>query len=71
VTGNVTGNVSGSAATAGSATTAGTAGALGTTNFSVAQSGTELVFSFNGTRVAKLSSTGVLTAIQVQSNATV
>jgi hypothetical protein len=42
-----------------------------TTNFTVQQSGSDLVFLYNGTRIAKLTSAGVLSAIQVEGNDTI
>lgn len=42
-----------------------------TTNFTVQQSGSDLIFLYNGTRIAKLTSAGVLSAIQVQGNNTI
>lgn len=44
---------------------------LVTTNFTVQQSGSDLVFLYNGTRIAKLTSAGVLSAIQVEGNDTI
>jgi len=68
-------NISGNAATATSATTATTAAAataLATTNFTVAQSGSNLVVSYNGTPILSISSTGVLTALSdITANGTV
>jgi len=43
--------------------TTGSAASLSTTNFSIVQSGTDLIFKYNGTNIAKLSSTGAFTAI--------
>jgi len=37
----------------------------------VQQSGSDLVFSYNGTRIAKLTSAGVFSAIQVEGNDTI
>lgn len=59
-------NISGNAATATSATTATTAtsaGSLSTTNFTVTQSGTKLVISYNGTPVLSIDSTGNLVGL--------
>jgi len=71
-------NISGNAATATSATTAttattaGAATTLATTNFTVAQSGSNLVVSYNGTPILSISSTGVLTALSdITANGTV
>lgn len=67
-------NISGNAATATSATNATNATNavnLITTNFTVRQSGSDLVFLYNGTRIAKLTSAGVLSAIQVEGNDTI
>lgn len=50
-------NVSGNAATATSA------GSLATTNFTVVQSGTDLIFKYNGTNIAKLTSAGAFVAL--------
>ena len=50
VTGNLTGNVTGN--------TSGTAGSLATTNWTFAQSGTEIVASYNGTRRFKVDASG-------------
>jgi hypothetical protein len=61
-------NTTGSAATATNATNAVN---LITTNFTVQQSGSDLVFLYNGTRIAKLTSAGVLNAIQVAGNDTI
>jgi hypothetical protein len=52
-------NCSGTAASL----TAGAAQQLTTTNFTVSQSGSSLVFKYGTTVVAKLSSTGVFTAL--------
>jgi len=43
--------------------TTGSAASLSTTNFSIVQSGTDLLFKYNGTNIAKLSSAGAFTAI--------
>ena len=56
-------NISGNAATATSATTAAAATTLATTNFTVAQSGTKLVISYNGTPVLSIDSTGNLVGL--------
>jgi hypothetical protein len=62
-------NISGNAATATSATsatsatTATSAGSLSTTNFTVTQSGTKLVISYNGTPVLSIDSTGNLVGL--------
>ena len=67
-------NISGNAATATNstgATNATNAANLITTNFTVQQSGSDLVFLYNGTRIAKLTSAGVLSAIQVEGNDTI
>jgi len=65
-------SISGNAATATSATSASTAttatsatsaGSLSTTNFTVAQSGSSLVISYNGTPVLSISSGGAITAL--------
>jgi hypothetical protein len=61
-------NTTGNAATATNATNAAN---LITTNFTVQQSGSDLVFLYNGTRIAKLTSAGVLSAIQVEGNDTI
>jgi len=59
----------GSATTATSATSATTAGTatnatnLVTTNFTISQSGTDLLIKYNGTNIAKISSTGAFTAL--------
>ena len=50
VTGNLTGNVTGN--------TSGSAGSLATTNWTFAQSGTEIVASYNGTRRFKVDASG-------------
>lgn len=43
-----------------------------TTNFTVEQSGSDLVFFYNGTRIAKISSTGAITsASDIQAGGTV
>jgi hypothetical protein len=57
--------------TTGNAATATNAANLVTTNFTVQQSGSDLVFLYNGTRIAKLTSAGTLVAIQVQGNDTI
>jgi hypothetical protein len=57
--------------TTGNAATATNAANLVTTNFTVQQSGSDLVFLYNGTRIAKLTSAGVLSAIQVEGNDTI
>jgi hypothetical protein len=76
-------NVTGNAATATNATNATNstnatnatnstnAANLITANFTVQQSGSDLVFLYNGTRIAKLTSAGVLSAIQVAGNDTI
>ncbi len=64
-------NTTGNAATATNATNATNAANLITTNFTVQQSGSDLVFLYNGTRIAKLTSAGVLSAIQVEGNDTI
>jgi|694.fasta_scaffold99598_2 hypothetical protein len=51
---NVTGNASGNA---------GTASSLVSTNFTIVQSGTNLLIQYNGTTVVTISSTGVITSI--------
>ena len=61
-------NTTGTAATATNATNAVN---LITTNFTVQQSGSDLVFLYNGTRIAKLTSAGVLSAIEVAGNTTI
>jgi hypothetical protein len=61
-------NTTGSAATATNATNAVN---LITTNFTVQQSGSDLVFLYNGTRIAKLTSAGVFSALQVAGNDTI
>lgn len=43
--------------------TTGSAASLASTNFTIVQSGTDLLFKYNGTNIAKLSSTGAFTAI--------
>jgi hypothetical protein len=55
LTGNVTGNVTGN--------TSGTSGSVATTNWTIAQSGTSLVFSYNGTAKFALTSAGAVTAV--------
>jgi hypothetical protein len=50
---------------------AATATSLITANFTVQQSGSDLVFLYNGTRIAKLTSAGVLSAIEVAGNDTI
>jgi hypothetical protein len=76
-------NVTGNAATATNATNATNstnatnatnstnAANLITANFTVQQSGSDLIFLYNGTRIAKLTSAGVLSAIQVAGNDTI
>lgn len=64
-------NTTGNAATATNATNATNAVNLITTNFTVQQSGSDLLFLYNGTRIAKLTSAGVLSAIQVAGNDTI
>lgn len=62
-------NITGNAATASSATTA---SELNTTNWTVEQQGTNLVFLYNGTAVAKMSNSGAITAASdVQAGGTV
>lgn len=53
VTGNLTGNVTGNAS--------GTSGGVATANWTIAQSGTSLIFSYNGTARFALTSAGALT----------
>ena len=43
--------------------TTGSAASLSTTNFSIVQSGTDLLIKYNGTNIAKISSAGAFTAI--------
>jgi hypothetical protein len=50
-------NISGNAATASAAT------AFSTTNWSIEQSGSSLVFKYNGAIVAQITSTGVVTSM--------
>ena len=74
-------NISGNAATATSAnsatnatnaTSATNAGRISSTNWTVEQSGTDLVFLYNGVRVAKMSSSGAITsASDIQAGGTV
>lgn len=61
VTGNVTGNVAGNVTGNVTGNTSGSAGSLATTNWTVTQSGADIVFSFNGTRRFKVDSSGNLT----------
>ena len=63
--GSCTGNsaTATSATTATTATTATNATNFVSANFSMVQSGTDLIFKYNGTNIAKLSSTGAFTAI--------
>lgn len=56
-------NISGNAATATSATSATSAGSVIAGSWTVQASGTDLVFFYGGTRVAKLSSGGAFTAL--------
>jgi len=59
-------NISGNAATATSATSATSAtnaANLVTSNFTIVQSGTDLLFKYNGTNIAKLTSAGAFVAI--------
>jgi hypothetical protein len=58
-------NTTGNAATATNATN------LVTADFTVQQSGSDLVFLFGATRIAKLTSAGVFSAIQVAGNDTI
>jgi hypothetical protein len=53
----------GTAATATNATNATNATKLAAANFTVEQSGTDLLFKYNGTTIAKLSSAGAFTAV--------
>lgn len=46
----------------GSASSAATASELNTVNFTIEQQGSDLVFLYNGTRVAKISASGAITA---------
>ena len=61
----ISGNITGNAASATNATNLVTAG------FTVQQSGSDLVFFFGATRIAKLTSAGVFSAIEVASNSTI
>jgi hypothetical protein len=61
-------NTTGNAATATNATNATN---LVTAGFTVQQSGSDLVFLFGATRIAKLTSAGVFSAIQVAGNSTI
>ena len=48
-----------------------TAGSFNTTNFTVVQSGTKLLFKYNGTTIASMDSTGIITsATNIVSNGT-
>jgi hypothetical protein len=58
VTGNLTGNVTGDVTG-----NADTATELETTNWTIAQSGTSLVFSYNGTAKIKITSDGAIVAV--------
>ena len=55
LTGNVTGNVTGN--------TSGTAGSVATTDWTITQSGSSLVFSYQGTAKFAMTSAGALTAV--------
>ena len=59
VTGNLTGNVTGNV----TGNTSGTAGSVATTNWTITQSGTSLIFSYNGSAKLALTSAGALTAV--------
>lgn len=50
-------NISGNAATASASTS------FSTTNWTISQSGTSLVFKYNGATVAQITSTGVITSM--------
>jgi len=51
--------------------TTGSAGSVETTNFSIVQSGTKLLFKYNGTTIASMDSTGIITsATNIVSNGT-
>lgn len=56
-------NISGNAATATSATSAGSTSSFATANWTIVQSGTSLVFKYNGTTVAQITSAGVVTSM--------
>jgi len=58
LTGNVTGNLTGNVVGNVTGNTSGTAGSLATTNWTFAQSGTEIVASYNGTRRFKVDASG-------------
>jgi hypothetical protein len=63
VTGNVTGNLTGNVTGNVTGNTSGTAGSVATTNWTIAQSGTSIVFSYNGVAKLALTSAGALTAV--------
>jgi hypothetical protein len=51
--------------------TTGSSGSVETTNFSIVQSGTKLLFKYNGTTIASMDSTGIITsATNIVSNGT-
>ena len=56
-------NISGNADTATDATDATNAANLVTSNWTVTQSGSDLVFQYNGTTVAKITSAGLVTSM--------
>jgi hypothetical protein len=63
VTGNLTGNVTGNLTGNVTGNTSGASGSVATTNWTIAQSGTSLVFSYNGTAKLVLTSAGAITAV--------
>jgi hypothetical protein len=59
VTGNLTGNVTGNV----TGNTSGTSGSVATTDWTITQSGTSLVFSYDGTAKLALTSAGAVTSV--------
>jgi len=63
VTGNVTGNLTGNVTGNVTGNTSGTAGSVATTDWTITQSGSSIVFSYQGTAKLALTSAGAVTAV--------
>jgi hypothetical protein len=63
VTGNVTGNLTGNVTGNVTGNTSGTAGSVATTDWTITQSGSSIVFSYQGTAKLALTSAGAITAV--------
>ena len=63
VTGNVTGNLTGNVTGNVTGNTSGTAGSVATTDWTITQSGSSIVFSYQGTAKLAFTSAGAITAV--------